>query len=149
MNMKDIERLQKEGKIRGFKAPPVTAPPAGLPKGPSSMPKTKAAFKMALEYLCKDYGLPLFHEQMFHGKRKWRFDFLIPWVDINGKSSPLALEYEGLISDKSGHTTIRGFTDNTDKYREAALAGIIVLRYTALNYTQATNDLKMFFLTKK
>lgn len=143
MNMKDIERMAKEGKIRGFKAPPVTVPPAGLPKGPSTMPKTKAAFKMALEYLCKDYGLPLFHEQMFHGKRKWRFDFLIPGTPA------IALEYEGLISEKSVHTTIGGFTGNTEKYNAAGLAGILVLRYTALNYTQATNDLKMFFLTKK
>lgn len=143
MNMKDIQRLQQEGKIRGFKAPPVTAPPAGLPKAQATMTKTKAAFKMALEYLCKEYGLPLFTEQMFHVKRKWRLDFIIPGTPA------IALEYEGLMSEQSGHTTIRGFTDNTEKYNAAGLAGILVLRYTALNYPQATDDLKMFFLTKK
>lgn len=53
----------------------------------------------------------------------------------------LAIEYEGLMAEKSRHTTIDGFTGDCDKYNAAVLLGYKVLRYTAKNYTQMAGDL--------
>lgn len=66
-------------------------------------------------------------EYRFHPSRKWRFDFAVPELK-------LAFEYEGIISDKSRHTGIKGYTEDTNKYNEATLLGWKVYRFTALNY---------------
>ncbi len=74
-------------------------------------------------------------EFMFHPTRKWRFDFAIP-------EHKIFVEYEGLMSKKSRHTTISGFSGDTEKYNEAVLHGWRGLRYTALNYQNLQKDLK-------
>ena len=73
-------------------------------------------------------------EHRFHPTRKWRFDFAIP-------EHMVVIEYEGLIAEKSRHTTIDGFTGDCNKYNAAVLMGWRVLRYTARNYTQMAGDL--------
>lgn len=60
----------------------------------------------------------------FHPKRKWRFDFAVP-------SKKVAIEYEGINSKKSRHTTISGYTEDCEKYSEAAIFGWKVIRVTA------------------
>ena len=70
----------------------------------------------------------------FHPVRKWRFDWAIPDIKV-------AIEYEGLMSEKSGHTTPTGYTSDCEKYNAAALLGWTVLRYTALNYGNLGRDL--------
>ena len=79
-------------------------------------------------------GLDYSREHMFHPKRKWRFDYAIP-------SKKIAIEYEGIVSDKSRHTNIKGYTEDSNKYNEAQKLGWKVLRYTAMNYKNITNDL--------
>lgn len=79
-------------------------------------------------------------EHSFHPDRKWRFDFAIPELMI-------AIEYEGLMSEKSGHTTIKGYSKDCEKYNEAIKQGWKLLRYTALNYQNLHDDL--IFLAKK
>lgn len=73
-------------------------------------------------------------EYRFHKKRRWRFDFAIPSLKIG-------IEYEGLNSNQSGHTTLLGYTKDCEKYNAAALEGWTVLRYTTRNYKKFSEDL--------
>jgi hypothetical protein len=68
------------------------------------------------------------------GKRKFRFDWAIP-------SHKIAIEYEGLMSGKSRHTTVGGFSKDTTKYNLALAQGWRVYRYTALTYLDFEKDL--------
>lgn len=79
--------------------------------------------------------LQLYEEYRFCEDRGWRFDWCIPALK-------LAIEYEGLMSTKSRHTTKKGFTGDTDKYNAASLAGWRVIRLTALNYKTLIDQLK-------
>lgn len=74
-------------------------------------------------------------EHRFHPTREWRFDWVIP-------THKIAIEYEGIISAKSRHTTIKGFSGDCEKYNEAVKLGWRVLRYTAVNYKNLDRDLK-------
>lgn len=74
-------------------------------------------------------------ELMFSSFRKFRFDVAIPDMKV-------AVEYEGLMSVKSGHTTITGYTKDCDKYNLAQIEGWTVLRYTVTNYKNFPEDLK-------
>lgn len=65
-------------------------------------------------------------EHRFHDTRRWRFDYAFP--DIK-----LAVEYEGIFSGKSRHTTLKGYDGDAEKYNEAVLLGWRVLRVTALS----------------
>ncbi|WP_179022044.1 hypothetical protein [Winogradskyella forsetii] len=76
-------------------------------------------------------------ELEFHPDRKFRFDWALPSLKV-------AIEYEGLFSKKSGHTTVGGYTKDCEKYNSAQLLGWTVLRYTALNYKNLDRDLKLF-----
>ena len=76
-------------------------------------------------------------ELVFSNKRKFRFDIAIPEI-------LLAIEYEGLNSVKSGHTTITGYTKDCTKYNLAQKEGWTVLRYTMINYKDFPKDLKEF-----
>jgi len=143
MKMSDIKALLKAGKIRGYKAheaPKRDDLPPALGNGHVRNPGHKERLDAALVELCRERGLPLFREQRFHAMRKWRLDFLIP-----GRQ-PIAIEYEGLGYGKTGHTESHRYTDNTDKYNAAQMAGILVLRYTFSNWQQCCDDVKMFFL---
>ena len=74
-------------------------------------------------------------EYQFDEKRKWRFDFALP-----GKK--IGFEYEGIYSEQSRHTSMRGFTKDTEKYNEATLQGCRILRYTAGTVKNLGFDLK-------
>jgi len=78
--------------------------------------------------------LQLYEEYRFTADRRWRFDWCIPEMK-------LAIEYEGLMCEKSRHTTKKGFTGDTDKYNRAARDGWRVLRFTALNYKTLIDQL--------
>ena len=58
--------------------------------------------------------------------RKFRFDY----ADVNLK---IAIEYEGIISEKSRHLTFKGYATDCNKYNLAQLNEFIILRFTALN----------------
>ena len=80
-------------------------------------------------------------EHKFSDKRRFRFDWAIPQYKV-------AIEYEGLMSEKSGHTTVTGFTKDCEKYNLAQLEGWKVLRYTALNYESVYTDLENILIKK-
>ena len=80
-------------------------------------------------------GITHIQEFRFSEDRKYRFDFAI--VD-----KKIAIEYEGLMSKKSRHTTISGYTKDAEKYNLAQSMGWKVYRYTAKNYKDFQRDLK-------
>lgn len=125
----DIERLLP-GTIK--KQGPVSIPNKGKAKSVRS--KEKAALSLIVFAICKDAGLQLETEYRFHQVRQFRFDWAIPAYKI-------AVEYEGLQSDKSSHTSFAGYTKNCQKYNLALLDGWKILRYTAKNYAEAGSDL--------
>ena len=63
-------------------------------------------------------------EYRFHPDRKWRIDFALPQFK-------LAIEYEGIFSTKSRHTSTSGYLGDIEKYNELALMGWTLLRFTA------------------
>jgi len=65
-------------------------------------------------------------EYRFAPPRRWRFDFA--W-----QREKVAVECEGIVSAKSRHTTITGYTRDCDKYNAAQLEGWVVLRFTQLH----------------
>jgi len=74
-------------------------------------------------------------EYQFTKNRKFRFDWFIPCLN-------LAIEYEGIMSSKSRHTTVSGYTGDLNKYNLALTIGFIVLRYNALNYQNTYSDIE-------
>lgn len=90
--------------------------------------------KFTIFYTLKDMRVNFKQEHQFHPVRKFRFDFVIP-------SHKIAIEYEGIISGKSRHTTIGGYTRDTEKYNLATICGWRVLRYTAKNISSLRADL--------
>ena len=82
-----------------------------------------------IESELSERGLRFIKEYRFHYVRRFRLDYFIPALQIG-------IEYEGIVSRKSRHTTITGYTNDCTKYNLAQMNGIIVLRYTALNYKE-------------
>lgn len=80
-------------------------------------------------------------ELQFHESRKFRFDWAIPSLKI-------AIEFEGVMSKKSRHTTVTGYSRDCTKYNEAQKLGWIVLRYTVINYKDFVNDLNEILCKK-
>ena len=82
----------------------------------------------------KSKGIEYVLEHKFHPSRKWRADIAIPSLNV-------LVEWEGIISSKSRHTTVTGFTNDCEKYNQAQLTGWKVLRYTVLNKLQFFDDI--------
>ncbi len=81
-------------------------------------------------------------ELKFDEKRRFRFDWAIPELK-------LAIEYEGIFSKKSRHTTVSGYSTDLEKYNLATTQGWIVLRYTAANYLNFEQDFTKLRCNKK
>ena len=92
-----------------------------------------SAFK--IEMILKNLGVQYVKELKFSNKRRFRFDFAIPYYRIG-------VEFDGIISTKSRHTSITGFSRDCEKTNLATVEGWKVLRYTALNYGNLEQDLK-------
>lgn len=100
------------------------------------MSKEQLGWQLIL--FCKEKGLRMVHEHKFHPTRKWRFDHYFPELNC-------AVEFEGIVAAKSRHTTLKGYTGDCEKYNAAAKMGIVVLRYTVLNYKSCFNDLNEIY----
>jgi hypothetical protein len=80
-------------------------------------------------------------EFVFHPVRKWRFDYAIPEIK-------LAVEYHGHagfipvrfgkngkpLPQASGHSTIKGLTNDCEKVNSAIALGWRVIAFTALHF---------------
>lgn len=110
----------------------------GKPKKNPSGDRAKAKMEWDLKYIAGTYT----KEYTFHPTRKWRFDFAI----VEHK---LAIEYNGIMSDKSRHTTVKGYTGDMEKINEANKLGWTVFQYTPLNYKTMGTDVRQFLENKK
>jgi hypothetical protein len=91
---------------------------------------------IGLRYIEKQLALAGFvvvTEYEFAKPRKYRADISVNVFSPKGLQHIL-IEYEGLVSSKSRHTTLTGYTKDCDKYNIATSLGYKVYRYTALNY---------------
>lgn len=107
------------------------------PKATIKIPKDKPEGLQAIENVLKAAGIKYETEYRFNEIRRFRFDCAI----IDKK---IAIEYEGLMSKKSRHTTISGYVGDCRKYNFAQIQGWKILRYTAINYKEFVEDLKHF-----
>ena len=124
-----IEKLKKEGKIKTINIPPE-------PKKKSNIPKSIGKYKLHIISVLEASGLNYESEFVFSQERKFRFDWAVPQILV-------AIEYEGIFSEKSGHTTLSGYKKDVEKYNLATKLGWKILRYTADNYLDFENDLKI------
>ena len=92
-------------------------------------PKGLGVIKLHLQMM----AINTITEYQFSDGSKCRFDLAIP-------SEMIAIEYEGLMSAKSRHTTISGYSADCEKYNRAVIDGWKVLRYTAKTYQNFIND---------
>lgn len=102
-------------------------------KGPNKTALGNNVGNMKLSLIAN--GIPFQSEYRFHPVRRFLFDIALP-------EHKIAIEYEGLNSDKSRHTTKKGYTGDCEKYNLAQSMGWRVLRYTALNYRNMITDLR-------
>ncbi len=86
-----------------------------------------------IEIELKSKGIKFETEYRFDKVRRFRFDIAILEYKI-------AIEYEGVFSKKSRHTSVTGYSKDCEKYNLAAVNGWRVLRYTAMNYGSAVLD---------
>lgn len=122
-----LKKLKNDKKIRDFKMPETK------PISAKKEAKQVAWIREQLAGISVNTGYKVEEEYRFHPERKWRFDFALPELK-------LAVEYEGIQSEKSRHTTLKGYTGDSEKYNEAQRLGWIVLRYTVLNYIQVSEN---------
>lgn len=83
-----------------------------------------------------EIGVPFVKEHQFLENRKFRFDYCII-------SEKIGIEYEGIYSGKSRHTSMIGYSNDVIKYNLAVLDGWRVLRYTANNYLSVKNEVEL------
>ena len=124
-----IKKLEKEGRIKTINIPPE-------PEKKSIIPKSIGKYKLHIISVLEASGLNYESEFIFSNERKFRFDWAVPQILV-------AIEYEGIFSEKSGHTTLSGYKKDVEKYNLATKLGWKILRYTADNYLDFENDLKI------
>jgi len=86
-------------------------------------------------------GLPMPElEWRFHPVRQWRFDMYWPRPQHIWRPVGVACECEGgtWVKGRSRHTTGSGYQKDCEKYNEAALMGIVVIRVTSTQITDGS-----------
>lgn len=120
-----------------FKQGKATAKTAGDKPGDAE----KAWIEAQLQYWANKHLLTFNREYRFAQPRRFKFDWAITNEVLKLK---IAVEYEGLMSDKSGHTTVTGYTKDTEKYRLASELGWHLVRVTVLNYKNIIQELNNY-----
>ena len=123
-----LKQLEKEGKIRNVYFP-------SKPEKKVHIPKEVGPYKLHIASVLERSGLKFVTELEFSPDRKFRFDWAV-------EELKLAIEYEGIFSEKSGHTSLSGYTKDVVKYNLATKLGWKILRYTAKNYLEIETDLE-------
>lgn len=134
--MKQVEQLQREGKIKGFRQLDISKTETGarVASHMRKRSKEKDWISWNLSYWCNEKSVMLEEEFRFSEERKFRFDWCIPVLRI-------AIEYNGLFSEKSRHTTPAGYTRDMDKLNLAQALGWRVIQLTPLNYKKLIQEL--------
>lgn len=147
---KDIKTVEQafaaqKDKIDLSQLPDLSSLPAKFSRGMLAPVARKPSpqkewLELNLQWWCNENAVELQGEYQFAGDRKWRFDWAI-------RALKIGIEYEGIYSAKSRHTTHSGFTGDIEKYNRAQLEGWTVLRYTAKDYKNVLRDLDKILLT--
>ncbi len=103
-------------------------------KQKQALPRPTPEAILGMHEVLQRLGIEYRTEHHFHPVRKWRFDIAV-------ESLMLAVEYEGIGSEVSRHTTSKGYTQDSDKYNAAQALGWKVYRYTWRNWRQFEEDL--------
>lgn len=133
IGIKHIKQKLKDGTIKSYSETKIsgTVPGNNVLYGAGTI---HAMIDGLLRTCCEEKGLELETEHRFDKKRKWRFDWAIP-------AQKIAIEYEGIFSHKSRHTTVIGYMGDVEKYNAATLQGWRIIRLTAKNYKTVVNIL--------
>ncbi len=126
----------------------INAPKAPLTEQQKLLAKSQEKRSVEKEWIslnvakwCNDHALTLETEYRFDPVRQWRADWYISGLRV-------ICEYEGIYSTQSRHTSLNGYSADTDKYRAASMAGFILLRYTSKNYKNVLADLNRIYNSK-
>jgi hypothetical protein len=136
-----LEKLKSEGKIRDyFVAVRTTDPePAGRIVAKHFQKKSKEKDWLAwnLFIWSVEQKVKLLEEYRFDATKKkmFRFDWCFPELQIG-------IEYEGIFSEKSRHTTVSGYSRDVEKYNMATEQGWRMIRLTAVNYKTVLKTLR-------
>lgn len=131
---KHLRKLLSDGKIRGYRIT-LLSKRHERKKFLQNNGIQKYWMEMRLQELCVNRSIKLVPEYQFLNNRKFRFDWAFPDLRI-------AIEYEGIFSEKSRHTNKIGYSRDAEKYNSAANRGWKVFRYTAINYKNMVKDLE-------
>lgn len=149
---KHVTDLQRRGKIRGFhvherKNKQIRDTAGNVVPLQQQISKEKQWLNWNLAFWANENALEILPEHHFAETpqaiallgepRAWRFDWCFPALMV-------AVEYEGIFSKKSRHTTIGGFTGDVEKYNAATALGWRVIRVTAVDYITILNQLKQY-----
>lgn len=85
-------------------------------------------YKAIIESAAREHGLEAVFEHRFHPTRRWRFDAAIPEL-------MLGIEIDGAVWTNGRHTRGAGFLRDQEKFREAAILGWRVLRFSTADIT--------------
>jgi hypothetical protein len=86
------------------------------------MSKSTLEEELLLQFTAAGIETPA-REYKFHKTRRWKFDFYWPSIKV-------ACECEGGVWIRGRHNRPQGFISDCEKYSEAALMGICVIRVT-------------------
>ena len=78
-----------------------------------------------LELILAGLKIEFVKEFKFHKKRKWRIDYFLPELKTG-------IEIEGGVWIQGRHTRGQGYINDCEKYNQALLCDIRVLRYPAV-----------------
>lgn len=81
-----------------------------------------------IQGVAERHGLTAEFEHRFHPTRRWRFDAAIPEM-------MLGIEIDGAVWTGGRHTRGAGFLRDQEKFREAAILGWRVLRFSTADIT--------------
>lgn len=124
---KQIQQLQQSGKIKGYQVHRRIKEKVNGNRMPAVPNKAKDWLTFNLQLWANEHALELVPEHRFDKDRKWRFDWALPAVKV-------AVEYEGIHSAKSRHTTKKGYAGDVEKYNAATAAGWRIIRATSGDY---------------
>ena len=98
--------------------------------------KYKAWIEHRLNDFASENGLEVNKEYQFAKPRKFRFDWCFEKEGVR-----VAFEFNGIMSEKSRHTSILGYSKDMEKINLAQSLGWKVYQYTVINYLDLRVDL--------
>ena len=142
ITLQDLRKWKADGRIRGFVEPERPRQPTEssriVAKHFAKKSKEKDWLSWNLLMWANEHCFILHEEFKFDKNgRKWRFDWCIPAIKI-------AIEYNGIFSEKSRHTTITGYNGDMNKLNAAQAQGYRVVQLTPLNYKGVLQELNKF-----